>query len=217
MIFNNYPEIIIASSKLSDGNMSTIKGNTATSVKNREKFLKKFGLKLNQVINMYLQHEDKIVVVSRNDMGKGAYDSKKGIVSDGIITDQNKLVLMATSADCLPISFYDPKKRVIALVHGSKKNLESKILDNTISTFKNSFQSDLTDLKVFIGPSIGPCCYYTDLWSYTENKLKKLGLLRKNIYNSKKCTYHDRYFFSHRRSENTKTPEGRFVTILGLR
>lgn len=208
--------MIFVSSKISDGNMSTIKDDSSVAIRNRQLFLEKFGLKLNQVVNMFLEHKDKVVIVGKNDLGKGAFDLKNGISADGIITNQKGVFLMVMTGDCLPIGFYDPIKQIIALVHGSKKNLPSKIVDNTVTMFRDTFQSKPDNLVISIGPSIGPCCYDMDLWSLVENKLKALGVSKENIHNFRVCTYHTNQYFSHRRASNQNQPDFRFTTILGI-
>lgn len=55
-----------------------------------------------------------------------------------------------------------------------------------------------------------------NIWQQAEDQLIKQGVLKKNIDNPQICTYHTKDYFSHRRSEDQKLPEDRFVTILGL-
>lgn len=217
MIFDKYPEIIFTSSKIADGNMSTLKGDPHIAIKNRKKFLKKYQLKLENTVNMFLEHHSKVAIVGKNELGKGAFEKNDGIAVDGIITDQKGIALMVMTGDCLPIAIFDPTKGIIALIHGSKKSLELGVLENSISLLHNKFVVLPSNLRVTIGPSIGPCCYHTNLWLYTQKKLQKLGILKKNIYNRCICTYHTKEYFSHRRSDDTQTPEGRFITILGIK
>ncbi len=217
MIFDKYPEIIFDSSKIADGNMSTLKGDPFVAIKNRKKFLKKHQLKLENTVNMFLEHNGKVIIVGKKEAGKGAFEKNDGITADGIITDQKDITLMVMTGDCLPIAIFDPTKGVIALIHGSKKSLELGILENSISLLIEKFATLSSNLIISIGPSIGPCCYYVDLWSYTQKILQRLGILKKNIYNSCICTYHTKEYFSHRRSDDTQTTEGRFITILGIK
>ncbi len=218
MRFDKYPQIIFKSSKISDGNMSTIKGEQNQAVKNRRSFLKKYGLKLDHTINMFLEHGNNIVMVGNKELGKGSLDTKDGIKSDGIVTAQKDIFLMVITGDCLPIGFYDTKKQIIALIHASRKNLESGLLENTVKIFVDSLKSKPGDLIVSIGPSIGPCCYYTDLWSFTKKKLEELGIPQENIFNPEICTYHSNQYFSHRKAIEKNLPEDfRFVTILGIK
>lgn len=217
MIFDKYPQIIFKSSKISDGNMSLMKGKPDVAIKNRKSFLNKFDLSLDQIVCMFVEHEDKVVVVDKNSLGKGAFKPEDKIRSDGIITDQKELILMIATGDCLPIGVYDPDKQVIALIHGSRKSLATKIFDYTVKILKTNFGSKIENLIVSIGPSIGPCCYDIDLWSIAERKLRKLGIPQKNIYNCQICTYHTNQHFSHRRAKNKNQNDFRSATILGIR
>lgn len=217
MIFNNHP-LIFASSEIPDGNMSYIKGDAKEASENRKKFLKKFGLDLKNAINLSMQHDNKAVIVTLDDSGKGTLVRKEKIWADAIITNQKNLTLMLLTGDCLPIGVFDPDKQVVALIHGSKKSLELGVLENTVFLLIQNFDVNPKSLIVSIGPSIGPCCYYNDLWSLAEKKLIKMGLVKKNIFNSKVCTYHNGQYFSHRKSVDLKLKDDfRLATILTIK
>ena len=100
------------------------------------------------------------------------------------------------------------------------------------------------DLRVVIGPSIGPCCYqvgpavvdaaraalpgaeelfshvdgsaaHFDLWQANRASLLRAGVLAEHIETSGLCTmHHAACFFSHRADHGNT---GRFAAIIGLR
>lgn len=76
---------------------------------------------------------------------------------DGMIT-QNSFVLNIRTADCLPIFFYDPKRKIIAAVHAGWKGLCKGIIENALREMKKK-GSHPTDVFVSIGPHIRHCCY----------------------------------------------------------
>ena len=218
MIFKNYPEIVLTHSNSSAGNMSFSKGDPKIALANRKAFLKKNNLSLDQIVKLYVKHGSKVVSVGKKDLGKGAFDLESGIKSDALITNQANVFLMLPSADCMPIAIFDPKNKIISLIHGSKKSLEKGIIENTISKISKKFKSTPSNLIIHIGPSIGPCCYYLNIWSDAIQRLKRTGVLEKNIENSKVCTYHENVYFSHSKSFNQKLKNDfRFITILGMK
>lgn len=57
-------------------------------------------------------------------------------------------------ADCLPLMFYLPQARVVAAAHAGWRGLAGGVLENLWDTL--SVYGDLSDLKVWLGPCIGP-------------------------------------------------------------
>ncbi|HER20405.1 MAG TPA: laccase domain-containing protein, partial [Chromatiales bacterium] len=62
-------------------------------------------------------------------------------------------------ADCVPVSLYDPIKRVIGLAHAGWRGTAAGVAAKTVGRMMEEFDTDPTDLVAGIGPSIGPCCY----------------------------------------------------------
>lgn len=51
-------------------------------------------------------------------MGHGLFDQTSQIPdTDGMVTDIPGINLVIYTADCMPVSFYDPVKKVIAVAH----------------------------------------------------------------------------------------------------
>lgn len=207
MNFRNFPFVLFASSKITDGNMSFVYGEKSEVINARNKFAKKFDIGSENFSVLRLEHKDKVVEVSRKDSGKE-------FVADSIITTDNNFFIGVLSADCLPIAIFDPKTKTIALVHLSIKNYSS-VIDKTINALMHYHNVNFQDLIVEIGPSIGPCHYKMDLWKKAEDILVRNNIKRKNIQNRRICTYEDNYF-SHRRSVKSGETEGRLLTFLGI-
>ncbi len=207
MIFDKYPQIIWAISKIPDGNMSIKYGDVKKVLANRKKFFQRLGIK--NVVEVTHVDDNKVLIVSD--------DINPQTEADSLITDKKDVYLMIKPADCMAIGFYDPKHNAIGLTHAGSKGLKTDIIKNTVLEMTNSFKTSPKNLIVKISPSIGPCHYQINIWKEAENQLVKSGILKENIDNPKICTYESSDYFSHRRSEDTNTPEGRFVTILGLK
>lgn len=201
--------MIFVSSKTSDGNMSLIHGNRREALANRKRFFKSLDINPKDVTELTQVHGNKVTLV-RNI----ACVTEK---ADGMITNKKDIYLMVKVADCIPIGLYDPNHHAIGLIHVGRRCLETGIIKNAIKKMTENFDSNPKDLIVRFGPSIGPCCYRTDLWTQAENQLTSCGVLKKNVDNPKICTYEDKDYFSHRRAEDNNLPDSRFVTILGLK
>ena len=63
-------------------------------------------------------HGDRIVYVDQQDRGKGIYLPKEMQGVDGLITDKPQVCLVTFYADCVPLFFLDPVKKVIGDLKG---------------------------------------------------------------------------------------------------
>lgn len=159
MILEKYPEILIATSKASDGNMSLLRGDPGKALKNRGSFLASLGLNLDQITTINLQHSNKIMVVRRKDLGKGALSVKDAPGADGLITNERGVYLFIMVADCPVIALYDPYHQAIGLIHAGRVGLEKKVLQAAVKLMAEKYKSSPLNLLAQMNPSIGPCCY----------------------------------------------------------
>lgn len=81
---------------------------------------------------------------------------------DGIVTDRSGVVLAAPGADCIPLLFADPVKRVIGATHAGWRGTVMGAAMSTVNAMVREFGSDAADIRVAVGPSVGVCCYTMD-------------------------------------------------------
>lgn len=79
--------------------------------------------------------------------------------TDALITAQPNVALALNFADCVPIIFYDPTKKVIAIAHAGWRGTAAKIAVKTIKKMQNEFGCEPKNIIALIGPSIGKCCF----------------------------------------------------------
>ena len=172
-------------------------------------------------------HESSLRVVDESDKGKGFLRESDIKAVDGLLTNKPGITLVTFYADCVPVFFYEPEKRVIALVHSGWRSTYKNIAGETVRKMVSTFCCSPQKMVVAIGPSIGSCCFevgndiyrmfaerYYDSKFYTasvmdkwkvnlqaiiRNELLSEGLNGGNIYNSDICTKCRKdLFFSHR-------------------
>jgi YfiH family protein len=78
---------------------------------------------------------------------------------DALITDARLVAVAVKTADCVPVLIYDPDHRSAAAVHAGWRGTAGKIVKNTIEEMRKYFGTRSSRVKVYIGPSAGPCCY----------------------------------------------------------
>ena len=104
-------------------------------------------------------HGVKIVHVTETDAGHGM-NGEGGIKdADGLITDVCGLPIMTFYADCVPLFFYDPVKKVIAAAHSGWRGTVCGIGRIMVDTLVADNGCRREDILAVIGPSICKSCY----------------------------------------------------------
>ncbi len=78
---------------------------------------------------------------------------------DALITRQRGIALAISTADCVPLLFYDPVTQAIGVAHAGWRGTARGIAAATVDAMKEQFGSRPADIRAGVGPSIGPCCY----------------------------------------------------------
>ena len=210
--------------------------NKANIKKNIKIVLNKIGTKSNNLILLNQIHSNKIYYSVKN--------KKKKFKGDGILTTSKGLALGILTADCVPILFYDSKKKIIGAVHAGWKGAYKKITKKVIDFYLKR-GSNLNDIYAVIGPCISQKNYevkidfknrfikqnskntkyflsksnkiFFSLRDYISGQLLKFGV--KNIEIIKKDTFNVKNnFFSARRSlKNKNNDYGRNISIIMIK
>ena len=161
--------------------------------------------------------------------------------ADGILTDRTGITLFMRFADCVPILFFDPRKRVAGIAHAGWQGTSQKIASKAVAAMVDLYGSHPGDILAAIGPSICQDCYevgdevyqafragfgqeakrfftnkvggsYLDLWAANKFVLREAGVACIEV--SGLCTAcHLEDWYSHR-AEKGQT--GRFGVIMAL-
>ncbi|HKN47532.1 MAG TPA: peptidoglycan editing factor PgeF [Candidatus Polarisedimenticolia bacterium] len=78
---------------------------------------------------------------------------------DALLTRRPGLALGVYVADCAPILICDPQTRGIAAVHAGWRGTVAGVLPEAIGALCDAFGARAGDLRLGIGPCIGPCCF----------------------------------------------------------
>ena len=153
---------------------------------------------------------------------------------DGIITTNADLVLSIQVADCIPIFLYDKRSKVIGLVHAGWKGISDGIVENCIDLLNTNI-SNLSDVKILLGPSIRQCCFeigpevaelfdqkymingkgdrsHLNLQSTVIEKFIMNGISESNIIDIDECTYCSGNYHSYRKNGKKA---GRMIAMMG--
>ena len=205
-------------------------------LKNLEHVSLKIGCKKNHLITLNQKHSNKVIF----------FDNEKHIKNklegDAIVTVLKNIGISILSADCAPIFFYDPIKKIIGCAHAGWKGALNGIIESTVKKF-NTLNSNNNDLIAVVGPCIEKKNYQVekdflnkfiskdvnngkfferisdkkylfDLRSFINKKILQLNI--NNIDNIEKDTFSEKeFFYSYRRScINKEKDYGRSISVI---
>lgn len=79
--------------------------------------------------------------------------------ADGITTNLENMLLITLHADCLPLYFFDPVLRVIAVSHAGWRGTSKYIGPKTMRKMELEFGSKPEHILAAVGPGISLCCF----------------------------------------------------------
>jgi len=232
--------ILFKTSTIADGNMSFRIGDIEESLYNRKQFLLTNNIEFQNHVCMKCDHGEEIIVVNYGTKEIGATTQEEMLLAEVLITREKGLALMLLTADCLPVSFYDPVTKTIALAHCSRETISKMLPQNTVKYFQEYFEVIPSNLRIQIGPYIHTDSYSfplpqpnlsptikpfikrtgahvcVDLASACIQQLTQLGIPLENISVSDIDTATSPKYYSHYQSKKQNAPEGRLATILLL-
>lgn len=125
-------------------------------------------------------HHTYIRRVKKEQCGIGIYREKDMKSVDGLVTNEKGVTLVTYYADCVPLFFLDPIRKVVGLAHAGWRGTVGCIGREMINKMVNEFNCDSKDIIVGIGPSICVKCYEVD--EDVANKFLSLDYLNTSLF-----------------------------------
>lgn len=192
-------------------------------ISNRKIALIELGLSIDNLCNLKQVHGNKVNIAKPG--------QQEG---DALVTNEPKLVIAISIADCYPILFYDEVNKVIGGAHAGWRGTVSKIAENTIKEMlklgarvenikvaigqgicQNKFEVGIEVIEQFEQAGFPTFCWKEnkiDLIACNKFVLLQNGIQEQNIWTMNRCTFEED-FFSYRR-DNGKT--GRMWAVISL-
>ena len=170
-----------------------------------QKVCKEFNIKYKNLCRPKQTHTDVVELIEDGD--EGIYREKFFDV-DGLVTNKKNKALVFCFADCTPLLFYDPVKKVIANVHSGWRGTLQTIGKNAVNKMIKEFGCKPEDIICCIGPTINTV-------EINKNILLNMGLIEENIIDSKICSVCDEDKIHSYRAHGEKS--GRNITIMELK
>jgi len=225
-------------------NLSFTRGDNKDDVtENFRRFCHAIGVDHYNVVISAQEHHTVVRAVTKDDCGRGILRDCGYTDVDGLMTDVPGVVLCTQYADCVPLLFADPVRRVVAASHSGWKGTVAQIGAVTVERMHEEYGCDPKDIIACIAPSIGPCCfevdtpvydefaklsvaddsvlhddgngkYHIDLWEVNRRILLAAGVLPEHITVTDICTKcHSDVFWSHRVTGPERGSLAAFIAI----
>jgi len=217
-------------------NMATSVGDTRENViENRKRIADSLQISQFSFYDLWQVHSNEVVIAE-----KPRPRGKSHVQADAIVSNKLTVALLMQFADCVPMLFYDPERKVIASAHAGWKGTLSGIASETIKVMEEIFKCEPKNIISVIGPSICRDHYeigidvaaevksvfkpeeniltfikeriFMDLPAANKSILEKLGL--KNVEMMEICTLCNKEDWFTHRGENGMT--GRFASVITL-
>lgn len=204
-------------------------------VENNKKLLcEHFSIPYENLVIPQQTHSDNIGVITQLTAHCSQFTD-----TDALVTNQPNKAIALNFADCVPIIFYDPVKKVVAIAHAGWRGTVTKIGPKTVDKMVAEFGSKPKDIIALIGPSIGKCCFEvkedvrekllksvdnknSEAFSNNNvdlklvNKLQLLSIGLEKIELSEYCTScQNELFFSYRKEKGKTARHSAVVIVKG--
>ena len=149
-------------------------------LENYNRLAKAMNLEAEDLVCTVQTHTTNIRVVTKEDCGKGVLLPTGYQDIDGMITNERGIGLVALFADCVPLYFVDPVKKVIGLAHSGWRGTVARMGQHMVKEMEKQFGCDPKDILAAIGPSICVDCYEVDetvACAFREEFKADLGLI----------------------------------------
>lgn len=141
-------------------NLSFDRGDDRDAVlENFRRIAEAIGTDCQNMVLSRQTHTANVRVVTEEDKGKGILRERDYTDVDGLVTNVPGICLVTSYADCVPLYFVDPVKKVIGLSHSGWRGTVGKIGKETVRVMKERFGCDPSDILAAVGPSICQECY----------------------------------------------------------
>lgn len=226
-------------STIADGNMAFRYGERSEVMTHRTNFLRNVGLPKDRSLVMDSPHKDIVTIIYDSETPK-QFGLDRSVRADTLITQLPNTPLLLTTADCLPVTLYDPTTSTLGLMHLSRHTFCLDLIPKTTAVLRETFEVNTSDLEIFIGPHIHKDSYsfllplaetheklqpymsftdttaHIDLTTAAVESFNKLGVRQACITVSPVDTYTSSEHFSHVRSVKQEEPERRLMTVAAL-
>ncbi|MBI2646579.1 MAG: laccase domain-containing protein, partial [Deltaproteobacteria bacterium] len=122
------------------------------------------GIPVRQICRIKQVHGNNVVLAQ----SEKELETYKQTSADSVLTKLRQTALIISTADCVPLLFCDPTKKVIAAAHAGWRGTAKNVAQTTVQMLQKKFHCEPKNIVVAIGPAIQECCYEVDRNVYDQ-------------------------------------------------
>lgn len=150
----------VSKEHLASMNLSFSRGDDRENVmENHRRFAAALGYDEKRLVFSDQVHLTRFHKVTGADCGKGIVRTSDIKEIDGLVTDEPGIPIITFYADCVPLFFYDPIKKVIAMAHSGWRGSVERIGARMVAYMEEEYGCNSENIVCAIGPSICQSCY----------------------------------------------------------
>ncbi|MDE6760510.1 MAG: peptidoglycan editing factor PgeF [Lachnospiraceae bacterium] len=150
----------VSKDHLASMNLSFTRGDDRENVlENHKRFAKALEYDETKLVFSDQVHLTRFHKVTKKDCGKGIIRESDIKEIDGLVTNEPGIPIITFYADCVPLFFYDPVKKVIAMAHSGWRGTVERIGAKMTAYMEEEYGSRARDILCAVGPSICQKCY----------------------------------------------------------
>jgi YfiH family protein len=180
---------------------------------NRKLLCEELGIENVHLILPRQTHDTLVEVITPENLS----DALEGV--DAVVTNLESVCIGVSTADCIPLLYFDPTHRVIAAIHAGWRGTVNGIARKALHVMMETFGTQPEDVQVVVGPGISAASFevgeevveafakagfpmaeirhinpltgksHLDLWEANVGLLFREGVKRENVQQSGICTY----------------------------
>ncbi len=150
----------VSERELASMNLSFSRGDRRENVvENFRRISLAIGFSVEDMVFSDQTHTTHVRRVTKKECGMGFSREKAYRDVDGLVTNEENVILTGFFADCVPLYFVDPVHRAVGLAHSGWRGTVNDIAGETVRMMHACFSTEPSDLVAAIGPSICRSCY----------------------------------------------------------
>ena len=232
-------ELLVRVSSIDDGTMlDRMRGTHAPDiVENRRKFCQHIGLNYDDVVYQKIAYDETQTYDVIRQVGVAdTTQYTPEVAADALYTSEKNVALMLPVADCVATVLYDPRQKILAMLHLGRHSTVANLMRRAIETFVQS-GSHPENMIVWMSPNAHASHYVMEYFDYTDapewqnfcwretdgfhidmqgynaEVCRQAGIKPNNIHTSPINTITSPSYFSHSAGDTI----GRFVVVATLR
>lgn len=161
----NYDEVVtfsttrhggVSRGQYGDLNINPYCGDDATAIgDNRAALCRKLGIDDAHLVLPHQVHGTKCLNVDSALLHSNPSERKRLLEGyDALMTNLKGVCIGVSTADCIPVLVYDPRRHAAAAIHAGWRGTVARIVEQTLAAMKANYGTEASEAVAVIGPGI---------------------------------------------------------------